>query len=310
LADIKLGLIGAGRWGRNYIRTIQRMEGVRLARLASRNPESAQLAGEGCKISADWLEVAQAADIQGVIIATPPGTHAEIAKAAIDVGNPALIEKPLCLSLTEAVELRSLAKARGTFAMVGHTHLFAPAYQALKELGGALGPLKAIEAEAGNWGPFRKDTPVLWDWGAHDAALCLDLVGLMPVDTSARLVESRETEEGLGETIALHFDFPEGVTADIRLSNLMSAKARRFTARFEAARLVYDDLAPAKLAILPPSEDTPAHAIDVPLTPPLDLVVREFTDSIALGRDDLASLDLGVAVVAVLAECAERLARA
>ncbi len=307
MADIKLGLIGAGLWGRNYIRTIQRMEGVRLVRLASRNEESAALAGQACKISPDWLDVAQAADIQGVIIATPPATHAEIATAAIEVGNPVLIEKPLCLDLPEAVELRSLAKARGTFAMVGHTHLFAPAFQSLKELGAALGPLKSIQAEAGNWGPFRKDTPVLWDWGSHDVAMCLDLVGLMPLDAKACRLESREVEGAQGEAISLHLDFPEGVVADILLSNLMEQKRRRFLAGFETARLVYDDLAPAKLTVLPPSEDEPAMPIHIPATPALDLVVREFADSIALGRDDLASLDLGVAVVAVLAECAKQL---
>ena len=42
---LRLGLIGAGPWGRNFIRTIDGIDGVTLARLASRNPESAGIGG-------------------------------------------------------------------------------------------------------------------------------------------------------------------------------------------------------------------------------------------------------------------------
>ena len=51
---VNLGLIGAGPWGSNYIKTIARLDGVCLSRLASRNPESPALAGTGCQISEDW----------------------------------------------------------------------------------------------------------------------------------------------------------------------------------------------------------------------------------------------------------------
>ena len=43
-ASLRLGLIGAGRWGRAYIRTLKSMAGVELARLCSANPESPKLA--------------------------------------------------------------------------------------------------------------------------------------------------------------------------------------------------------------------------------------------------------------------------
>jgi len=77
-APLRLGLVGAGRWGRNYIRTIAELEDVVLARLASRAPDAAALAGDGCAVAADWSELITAGDLDGVIVATPPATHADI----------------------------------------------------------------------------------------------------------------------------------------------------------------------------------------------------------------------------------------
>ena len=70
--NLNLGLIGAGPWGHNYIRTIDGLDGITLACLASRNPESARLVGPGCKIHQDWREMIKTNDLNGVIIATPP----------------------------------------------------------------------------------------------------------------------------------------------------------------------------------------------------------------------------------------------
>lgn len=309
---IKLGLIGAGRWGRNYIRTVAGLKDVKLSLIASQNPETAKLAGEGCQILPDWRAVAHAPGIQGLIIATPPALHAEMAKTAIEVGLPVLVEKPLTLSFAEASELKRLAAERDSFVMVDHTQLFNPAYRALKELGAHLGRLRAIWGEAGNQGPYRKDADVLWDWGCHDVAMCLDLVGRMPEDIRAVLAQDRVIDGGIGQEVALDLLFPEGIAARVDLSNLLVEKRRRLTAYFDLATLVFDDLAPAKLCLYPPADpfDRPqgeGEAIDVPAVMPLELAVREFADAIRHERDDTANLDHAIAVVAVLEEAQKRM---
>jgi predicted homoserine dehydrogenase-like protein len=50
-APIRLGLAGAGRWGRNYIRTIAGLSGVRLTRVASSNPATADLLPPDCGLA-------------------------------------------------------------------------------------------------------------------------------------------------------------------------------------------------------------------------------------------------------------------
>jgi predicted dehydrogenase len=303
---IRLGLIGAGRWGRNYIRTIAALDGVRLTRLASRNPASRELVGPECTISADWRHVVESGDLEGIIIATPPSLHAEMTIAAVAAGIPVLVEKPLTLGLAEAVTLREQVRTRKGRVMVDHTHLFHPAFEELKRQVAALGMIREIEAEAGNQGPYREDVPVLWDWGPHDVAMCLDLLGEPPREARGMREERANRGTAVTETIRLELEFSSGARARIRISNMME-KTRRFSVRCEAGVLVYDDIARNKLMLHRDGRDGP---INVSAEPPLSRVVEAFVAGISAGNDTTVSLDLAVNVVAVLERCARTLATA
>ena len=303
---IRLGLIGAGRWGRNYIKTIAALDGVRLTRLASRNPASRKLVGPECTISADWRHVVESGDLEGIIIATPPSLHAEMTIAAVAAGIPVLVEKPLTLGLAEAVTLREQVRTRKGWVMVDHTHLFHPAFEELKRQVAALGMIREIEAEAGNQGPYREDVPVLWDWGPHDVAMCLDLLGEPPREARGMREERAYRESAVAETIRLELEFSSGARARIRISNMME-KTRRFSVRCEAGVLVYDDIARNKLMLHRDGKEGP---INVSAEPPLSRVVEAFVAGISAGNDTTGSLDLAVNVVAVLERCARTLATA
>jgi predicted dehydrogenase len=301
-APLRLGLVGAGRWGRNYIRTIASLPGLRLSRLASGNPESAGLVPTGCAIFADWRDLVGSGELDGLIVAAPPATHAQIASAAIEAGLPVLIEKPLTLDLDEARMLLERAKAHGSLAMAAHTHLCHPAYRALKSRLPGFGAVREIRSEASNVGPFRRDAPVLWDWGAHDVAMCLDLLGTMPERAKAAIVETRAVESSKGETVDIELGFAGGISATTRVSNLLP-KRRVFSVRCAKATLTYNDLVPEKLTIEAQGSALP-QPVKIPADLPLTVVVREFAAAIAAGSADPSSLELGVAVVAVLARCA------
>lgn len=304
---VRLGLIGAGRWGRNLIRTIRAMDGVVLGRVASSNPATAELLGPGTALSDDWRAVIDAPDLDGVVIATPPQLHAEMACRAVARGLPALIEKPLCLDAGEAAALGAAVAASSTFAMVEHTHLYSAAFEALLDQAGRLGVPTGVVAEAGNWGPFRSDAPVLFDWGAHDVAMLLTLLGRAPSSVAARCDERRLTEGGEGASWRIELGF--GATAArIALSNLRQAKCRRFCVNFATAALLYDDLAPEKLALHPrqPDGEFPRHPgvpIALPAGAPLERAMARFVAAVRRGEDDSASLALGIRVVEVLAAC-------
>ncbi len=304
---INLGLIGAGRWGRNYIKTLAGLESVRLARLASRNPASAALVGTDCVISADWCELLDAGDLDGIVIATPPALHAGMVSAAIAANLPVLVEKPLTLDVAEAEKLLRQSRERGSLVMVEHTHLFHPAFEVLCRQSADLGAIRAIRGEAGNHGPYRSDVPVLWDWGSHDIAMCIALTGAVPRARAAVCDERRNVEGGIGESIHLQLEWPDSKQADIRLSNI-SDRRRRFTVFCEGGVLVYDDLAQHKLVIHPAQtgDAQPQGAgrmLPVATGFPLTRAVERFVEAIRAGDLSHASLSLGVDVTRVLADC-------
>ena len=76
---VRLGLVGAGVWGINYIKTIEQIEGVILKKVVCRNPQNKKELLQKYEVTNNWLELSKSKAIDGVIIATPPSTHFDIA---------------------------------------------------------------------------------------------------------------------------------------------------------------------------------------------------------------------------------------
>ncbi|MBT3305749.1 MAG: Gfo/Idh/MocA family oxidoreductase [Alphaproteobacteria bacterium] len=301
---LRLGLIGAGPWGRNYIHTIAGLDGVQLARLASSNPDSTGLIEPGCTISRNWSELVNAGDLDGIIIASPPDTHAEITLTAINNNLPTLVEKPMTLSVTEAETVLATAQAEDAIVMVDHIHLYSAAWEAVKRQAQDLGAIRAISGVAGNWGPFRQDTSMLWDWGSHDVAMCIDLMGRMPEQVTAACVDARDG----GETLALTLDFGD-TKAHLSVGNLYSEKNRLFTISFEKGELIYDDtLEGGDKVRLKTSPRDPGGTFKLDPGTPLERAVIAFCDAIRRGAPEWDDAALGAQVVGTLARLDSTLA--
>lgn len=304
--DIRLGLVGAGRWGRNYVHTIGRLTNVSLAWIADPAPSAAATFGEQYPIHADWRTAIGGGDVDGIIVATPPHLHAEITGAAVDQGLAVLVEKPLTTSPQQARDLLTLAERQGGLAWVDHVHLFAPGYRLLREAVAPLRPIRRIASRGGRWGPFRDDASVLWDWGPHDVAFCLDLVGETPIDVTASRRERRETPEGTGEILDIGLAFPGGAQATLTIGNIFAEKHRDLTVVCDRATLVLDDTAENKLTQRPTAGGAAPQPIPFVDEPPLACAVRGFAEAIRDRTRDLAPLRLGASVVETLDAC-ERL---
>jgi len=297
-------LIGAGRWGRAYIRTIGAMAEVTLAAVASANPETPTLVPPGCALTDDWRAMIALPQVEAVIVATPPALHAAMATAAIEAGKPVLVEKPFTMNLREAEAVAELARRRGIALVVEHTHLFAPAFRELVRRIPTLGALTLLRGRANAEGPFRPDAPVLWDWGAHDVAMAIGVAG-RPSSQSGRVIE-RRLGVANAEAIALTLGWDTGLAADIALSNILGPKRRQFEAIGAKGSLLFDDLAAAKLTFLPASRAAEPIAIAGPL--PLTQAVAEFAVA-ARHPPDPAALALALDVVDVLEACEHSMIR-
>lgn len=301
---IRLGLVGAGRWGRNYISTIAHLDGVELVRLASRNPVSRKLVDPGCRISETWSDLIEAGDLDGLIVATGPAAQGKIAAAAIAAGLPLMLEKPVATDVAAVRSLNDLSKRGDVPVLVDHIYLFNTAFAVMKEQIRRLGGLRSLCASRGGWGPFRPDLRALWDWAPHDVAMCINLVGAAPEQIAARVIDADRTTESNGEVICLDLTFPSEVTARITVGNLMDRPARLLKAICQNGELIFDDLADNRLMCRSEAGET---AVSVANDPPLNRAITTFARGIAGGDRSAFGLDLAVEVTHVIAKAERQL---
>jgi predicted dehydrogenase len=262
---VKLGLIGFGEWGRNYFRT---MRGVRLAELSiicKRDPST--VSGPVRKevpVTSSLKQVARNAD--GVIVATPPSTHREIACFFLEAGIPVMLEKPVAETVEDAEAIFEASERRGISVLVNNIHLFSPSFLAMKRAVEPWSHLR-IRSEGGNSGPFR-DYSSLLDYGPHDVAMAMAVFGSSP-----EWAEVFRTESGAGELYNIRL-YSGGSEADLTVGNGMASKKRYFEASCGTRIATYDDLAERDKFVL---DGRPVKTV---LTPPLDEAVHVFARSI------------------------------
>ena len=241
-----------------------------------------------------------------MIIATPPRLHFGMAHFALSRDIPVLVEKPLTMNVRQARMLGALALERGVPLLVDHVYLYHPAYRVLRSELRGKGPF-SIESSAGNDGPYRPGISVLWDYGPHDVAMCMDLVGETPTHVSATRLDRRAIGAAVAETLQLHLEFSTGDKADITVSNQLRSRTRLLSMRAGSDLLVFDDTLETKLYREPAGASGQRVPIPYVVEPPLAVAVREFGDAIVRRRPTVKDTNFATDVVAVLARCAAAL---
>ena len=83
--------------------------------------------------SHDSLETLLASDIDGVVVATPHLSHADLVVAAAEAGKHVFVDKPLTVELSEADRAIAAADNAGVVLQVGHNRRRQPANRRIKE---------------------------------------------------------------------------------------------------------------------------------------------------------------------------------
>jgi predicted dehydrogenase len=193
MSPIGLGVIGAGYWGPNLVRTALATPAFQLEWLCDLNEERARsVLGRYTTVRAttSYDEVLSDPKVGAVAIATPAATHFELVSAALAAGKHVLVEKPLTPSAAEGEKLAALADRTGLTLMCDHTYCYTPAVQRVRQLirGGDIGDLQFVDSIRINLGLIQPDVDVLWDLAPHDLSI-LDFVlpdDVRPVSVTAQ----------------------------------------------------------------------------------------------------------------------------
>lgn len=239
---MKVGVIGAGHWGKNLIRTLDKL-GALAAVAEPVEATRAQFMKNYPQVTFyDTYEPLLATGVAAVAIATPAYTHYQIAKAALLAGKDVFVEKPMTLSVREAEDLVRLAEERNRILMVGHLLLYQPAIAWIKNYltEGRLGQIFSLHQERLDLGRAQAVENVLWSLGVHDLAVLLYLTGEKPV--ALRISGQRALQPGIEDDVYLHLLFPAGIQAHLHSSWLWPEKRRHLTIVGSKGMLVYDEL--------------------------------------------------------------------
>jgi len=121
-APVRMGIVGLGAHGKRYARHIlEDVPGLVLAGFHRRDASLREaLAAElGVPAFSSLPELLAACDALAVV--TPPPSHLEICRQALDAGKPVLVEKPLTVTAAEAEELEEAERRTRGRITVAHT---------------------------------------------------------------------------------------------------------------------------------------------------------------------------------------------
>jgi predicted dehydrogenase len=175
MREVRLAIVGVGHLGRHHARVAASLAGVRVVGVHDHHPGRAEDVAREFSLPILPDLAAVAAEAEGVVVATPTVTHAEIAGFFLDSGLHVLVEKPIAATTAEAEDLIARARAKRAVLEVGHVERYNPAIQAALDL--ASSP-KFIEVHRlGVFSPRSLDVDVVLDLMIHDLQIVSTLVG-------------------------------------------------------------------------------------------------------------------------------------
>jgi len=134
--NLKVGVIGAGRWGKKHIDEYSKIKDVELLWVSDLSKENLKLCKEQYKIknvSTNYNDVLSS-DVEAVSICTSNETHFQVCKDTLLAGKHVLVEKPLTLQSKQAYELVNIAKKTKRLLAVGHLFRYNNAINEVKKL--------------------------------------------------------------------------------------------------------------------------------------------------------------------------------
>jgi UDP-2-acetamido-3-amino-2,3-dideoxy-glucuronate N-acetyltransferase len=312
----QIALVGCGYWGKNLCRNFHTLGALSAVVDTTKNGQAnARSITPNVLITEKLEDILGVDQIQGVAIATPAETHAELAIKAMRDGKDVLVEKPMALSIRDAQAMQTVANETGRILMVGHLLEYHPAVLKLRELIelGELGKLNYIYSNRLNFGKIRTEENALWSFAPHDVAVVLRLLGQSPLEVSAS--GGAYLTHDVADVTVSNLRFPNDSRAHIFVSWLHPYKEQRLVVVGDKKMAIFNDVNPfgEKLRVYPQSvefdctipvlkkEDT--VFIEHADTEPLREECAHFLDCIKTRNNPLTDAQSGIDVLKVLRSC-------
>lgn len=216
---INVGIAGYGYSARVFhIPFMKTNPGFSIKKIFSRRLDLHEIDVIGCQV-VHCFEELLFRDIDLIVLCTPNIVHYELAKKAILAGKNVIVEKPICIRSSEAVELKQLAKAQGVKLTAYQNRRLDGPFLTAKQViaSGVLGKIKVYEASFDRFvsGQNRKNwknekvegVNILYDLGVHMIDQAVMLFG-KPIEVYAD-VEHQRSETPDFDSFELILYYPD-----------------------------------------------------------------------------------------------------
>jgi predicted dehydrogenase len=242
---VRVAVVGLGYWGPNLVRTLHELSEAEVVAICDSDERELKKVGRrypGVRQEKDFERVLSDGEVDAILIATPVATHYPLARRALEAGKHVFVEKPLAGSVETAVDLIRLADEKGLLLMPGHTFLYSPPVNLIREQirSGAIGTTYFISMSRVNLGLHQKDVSVVWDLGPHDFSILCHWLDERPVAVSA--IGRSCVIADRPDVAFINLEYASGTIAHIELSWLAPSKLRRTTIVGSERMIVYDDM--------------------------------------------------------------------
>ena len=311
MSNIKICVIGGGKWGKNHINTLSTLNA--LGGIVEINKQRREFFKNffpkvTCFAS---IEASFKESFDGYIIATPPLTHIPIAKEIIKKRIPVLVEKPLGLSVKECSEVGLIARNLEAKILVGHLLLFHPAIKKMKMMinEGLIGDIQYIYSNRLNLGIVRKEENVFWSFAPHDISLFQYFIEDFPYQVQSS--GGTFLQKNIHDTTITYLKYPQGIQGHVYVSWLHPFKEHRLVVIGSKGSLHFEDSTKNKELLFYEKElvDTsnllelknrPSVVIEYEDALPLDNELKYFIEVINGKVDKKITFDQGLDVIKIL----------
>ena len=161
---VRIGIVGVGVIGRRHLQLAVAEERCSVVAVADPDPATATAAyGAGATRYRSCRAMLDNERVEGVIVAAPTQSHAEIGRELACRGLPMLMEKPFTDTLESGLDLVRAAASAGVAISVGHHRRFDPAVSAARNILGS-GEIGRLVGVSGIWAARKPDSYFEVSW--------------------------------------------------------------------------------------------------------------------------------------------------
>jgi len=260
MADMIRGaVIGYGaafNMGKHHASQMKNTEGLQCIAICDTDPARTQAA------KVDFPEVNTYNSVNDLLknedfhlatVVLPHNLHAPIAIQCLSEGKHVIVEKPICITISQATEMINTAKEKNVMLSVFHNRRWDADFWTLKEIvkNGIIGNIFHVEMWGGGYGKpnpnwWRSDKKIsggaIYDWGAHYLDWLLNIVTAKMVNVTGFYHPNRVWKDISNEDhVEAIIRFADDAVANVQMSSIAKVGKPRWRILGEYGAIISTD---------------------------------------------------------------------